>query len=56
MRSQESGKKSGDVEDVFNKKYSNIGPRIEKSKTTMENCYDIVLEKEDYTLGKVLEF
>jgi DNA-directed RNA polymerase II subunit RPB3 len=29
--------------------------KIEKSKTTMENCYDIILEKEDYTLGKVLE-
>ena len=29
--------------------------KIENSKTTMENCFDIVLEKEDYTLGKVLE-
>ena len=27
-------KKSGDVEGVFDKKYSNIGPRIEMSKTT----------------------
>ena len=26
------------------------------SETTMENCYDIVLENEDYTLGKVLEY
>jgi DNA-directed RNA polymerase subunit L len=25
-------------------------------KTTMENCYDIVLENEDYTLGKALEY
>jgi len=25
-------------------------------KTTMENCYDIILENEDYTLGKALEF
>jgi DNA-directed RNA polymerase II subunit RPB3 len=26
------------------------------SETTMDNCYDIVLENEDYTLGKVLEY
>ena len=25
-------------------------------KTTMDNCYDIVLENEDYTLGKALEY
>lgn len=29
--------------------------KIETSKTTMENCYDIILENEDYTLGKTLE-
>lgn len=29
---------------------------IEVSATTMENCYDISLENEDYTLGKALEF
>ncbi len=29
---------------------------IEPSATTMENCYDIILENEDYTLGKALEF
>ena len=26
------------------------------SETTMDNCYDIILENEDYTIGKVLEF
>ena len=26
------------------------------SETTMDNCYDIVLENEDYTVGKVLEY
>lgn len=29
---------------------------INMSETTMDNCFDIVLENEDYTLGKVLEF
>ncbi len=29
---------------------------ITMSETTMENCYDITLENEDYTIGKVLEF
>jgi len=29
---------------------------INKSNTTIENCYDITLEGEDYTLGKVLEY
>jgi len=29
--------------------------KIEASKNTMENCFDIILENEDYTLGKVLE-
>jgi len=29
---------------------------IRKSETTMENCYDIVLENEDYTLGKIIEY
>ena len=27
-----------------------------RSETTMENCYDIVLENEDYTIGKSLEY
>lgn len=26
------------------------------SETTIDNCYDFVLEKEDYTVGKVLEY
>jgi DNA-directed RNA polymerase subunit L len=29
---------------------------INISETTMEHCYDIVLENEDYTIGKVLEY
>jgi DNA-directed RNA polymerase subunit L len=29
---------------------------ITKSISTIENCYDIKLESEDYTLGKVLEY
>lgn len=29
---------------------------ITMSETTIENCYDIVLENEDYTMGKVLEY
>jgi DNA-directed RNA polymerase subunit L len=30
--------------------------KINNSLNTMENCYDIILENEDYTIGKVLEF
>lgn len=30
--------------------------KIEKSLNTMENCFDITLENEDYTIGKVLEY
>jgi len=29
---------------------------IINSETTMENCYDIILENEDYTIGKSLEY
>lgn len=29
---------------------------INKSHNTMNNCYDVVLENEDYTLGKVIEY
>jgi DNA-directed RNA polymerase subunit L len=29
---------------------------IEPSKNTMNNCYDITLKNEDYTVGKILEF
>lgn len=34
---------------------SDIVP-INISEATMDNCYDIVLENEDYTVGKVLEY
>lgn len=30
--------------------------QITPSKSTMENCYDIVLDHEDYTVGKMLEY
>tara|TARA_Y100000591_G_scaffold263728_1_gene236917 strand:- start:1581 stop:2690 length:1110 start_codon:yes stop_codon:yes gene_type:complete len=30
--------------------------KVTKSESTMENSFDIVLENEDYTLGKVLEY
>ena len=30
--------------------------RIEPSATTIKNSFDIILENEDYTIGKVLEF
>ena len=29
---------------------------IHPSETTMDNCFDVVLENEDYTVGKVLEY
>jgi DNA-directed RNA polymerase subunit L len=29
---------------------------IFRSETTMDNCYDIILENEDYTMGKILEY
>ena len=30
--------------------------KIEPSKTTVQNSFDITLENEDYTFGKVIEF
>jgi DNA-directed RNA polymerase subunit L len=30
--------------------------KIESSKNTMSNCYDVILENEDYTIGKALEY
>ena len=30
--------------------------KIEKSQNTMSNSYDIILENEDYTIGKVIEY
>jgi DNA-directed RNA polymerase subunit L len=29
---------------------------IIQSSTTIENCYDFILENEDYTMGKVIEY
>lgn len=29
---------------------------IQLSETTMENCYDVILENEDYTMGKCIEY
>jgi len=34
---------------------SDIVP-IRTSETTIDNCFDIILEEEDYTLGKVIEY
>ena len=41
--------------DIINGLESDIVP-ITMSETTIENCYDITLENEDYTVGKVLEY
>lgn len=48
---------------IINKKLSNTLNKIQsnndfikKSNNTMENCYDIILENEDYTIGKILEY
>ena len=30
--------------------------KINTSENTMNNCYDVILENEDYTIGKVLEY
>jgi len=42
--------------ETFNGKVQTKTIKINKSETTVENSYDIVLENEDYTLGKVLEY
>jgi len=49
--------------DILQKKFSSLYDqimtddiKIEKSLNTMENCFDITLENEDYTIGKVLEY
>lgn len=36
--------------------HSNENDFIKDSDTTMSNCYDIILEGEDYTIGKVIEY
>ena len=49
--------------DTINKKLTKINEIcqnekliLNKNKTTMENCVDITLENEDYTIGKILEY
>lgn len=39
----------------FEKLLAVNGVKIESSKTTMENSFDVTLENEDYTFGKVIE-
>lgn len=48
---------------IINKKLSNLLNKLQSnndlivtSNTTMNNCYDIILENEDYTIGKILEY
>lgn len=48
---------------ILQDKFSGIMEKLEadmisilNSETTMANCFDIILENEDYTIGKVLEF
>ena len=40
----------------FEKSLSVNAVKIEQSKTTMDNSFDITLENEDYTFGKVIEY
>lgn len=49
--------------DVIIKKLVNLGQQIKnnpdiitESINTIENCYDVLLENEDYTIGKILEY
>ena len=39
----------------FEKSLSVSAVKIEQSKTTIDNCFDVTLEDEDYTFGKVIE-
>lgn len=41
--------------DKFKEQLENGEIKIITSKTTMEHCFDVILENEDYTLGKVIE-
>ena len=48
---------------IINKKLANLLNKIQsnndlitKSNNTMENCFDVILENEDYTIGKILEY
>jgi DNA-directed RNA polymerase alpha subunit len=42
--------------DVLNRLIEDSNLQIKSSSTNMDNCYDIILPNEDYTLGKVLEY
>lgn len=48
---------------ILQKKFSSVIEKLDadivsilNSETTMSNCFDIILENEDYTIGKVIEF
>lgn len=41
---------------IIIKIYSNQNNLINESKSTIPNSFDIILENEDYTIGKILEF
>ena len=40
------------MQDLFDKNEVVINTTV----TTMENCYDIILENEDYTIGNILNY
>ena len=49
--------------DVLVKKFEDLLLKLESgnvtimtSETTMDNCYDIILDDEDYTIGKIIEY
>lgn len=49
--------------DVLVKKFDELLLKLESgtvnimtSETTMDNCYDIILDDEDYTIGKIIEY
>ena len=42
--------------DKLNQEFVNQSVEIVPSTTTMSNCYDIILNNQDYTLGKIIEY
>jgi DNA-directed RNA polymerase subunit L len=42
--------------EVFKKSFMQDEVEIKPSENTMENCYDITLENEDYTIGNILNY
>lgn len=42
--------------DKLNQEFVNQTVEIVPSTTTMSNCYDIILNNQDYTLGKIIEY